>query len=74
MPPAKPRNVRVTVGFAAGQTLTGRVDSKDLTALQKELGKEGWQTIKTDDGDVSLDLSQVVYLLTEADESRVGFS
>ncbi len=73
MPAAKPKTVRVNVGFTAGQSFAARVDSKDLAALQKALGTDGWQTIKTDEGDVTLDVSKIACVLTEADESRVGF-
>ena len=65
---------RVSIGFAGGQVLAARVLDKDLTALKKALdGREGWHPLAAEDGEVALDLAQVVYLRVDSDEARVGF-
>lgn len=64
---------RVTVGFQGGQVLALRLTDAQLKALTETLGSGGWHEIETDDGPVRIDLSQVVYVSAEKDESRVGF-
>lgn len=64
---------RVTVGFQGGQVLALRLTDAQLKALTETLGGGGWHEIETDDGPVRIDLSQVVYVSAEKDESRVGF-
>jgi hypothetical protein len=64
---------RVSVGFQGGQVLALRVSDEQLKALHKSLGSVGWHELDTEDGAVRLDLTQVVYVRAESDESRVGF-
>ena len=42
-------------------------------ALRKALGSTGWHELKTDDGEVRIDLARIVYIQTDGDSSRVGF-
>ncbi|MEA2194644.1 MAG: hypothetical protein QOG42_1078 [Solirubrobacteraceae bacterium] len=64
---------KVSVGFQGGQVLDTRVASDELDSLRKALGNGGWHTLVAEDGEVRLDLAQVVYVLTDTDEHRVGF-
>jgi len=64
---------RVGIGFAGGQVLEARITDDVLTALRKALGGEGWHELETEDGVVSLDLAQVVYVRAGTPEHRVGF-
>jgi len=65
---------RVSIGFQGGQVLALRVSDAQLSALNKELGSNGWHEIDSEEGPVRVDLSQVVYVRAESDELRVGFS
>jgi hypothetical protein len=64
---------RISIGFHGGQVLALRVADKALDALRKALEKGDWHDIEAEDGNVRVNLSQVVYLRTERDEHRVGF-
>ena len=67
---------RVDIGFQGGQSLAVRVSDEPLKALRDALADESsarWHELKTEDSDVSLDLSQVVYVRVETEEHRVGF-
>ena len=65
---------RISIGFQGGQVLALRVSDAQLSALNKELGSNGWHEIDSEEGPVRVDLSQVVYVRAESDELRVGFS
>jgi hypothetical protein len=64
---------RVSVGFQGGQVLALRVSDEQLKSLHKSLGAEGWHELETEDGPVRVDLTQIVYVRAESDDSRVGF-
>jgi hypothetical protein len=64
---------RIGIGFQGGQVLALRVTDEQLAALNEALGTNAWHEIKSEEGPVRLDLSQVVYVRAEADELRVGF-
>jgi len=64
---------RISIGFQGGQVLALRVTEEQLGALHDALGSGGWHELKTEDGPVRLDLSQVVYVRAEVEEQRVGF-
>ena len=70
---AKPE--RVEIGFDGGQVVAIRLDAKQLAGLRKavEVG-EGWHDLSAEDGDVALNLSQVVFVRGAAGEHRIGFS
>ena len=65
---------RISIGFAAGQTLSLRVEEDALKGLSNALGGgEQWHHLDTDDGPVTLRLDTVVYLRAESTASKVGF-
>lgn len=68
-----PASSRLTIGFQGGQVLAVRLSEQQLKALEDALGSTGWHVIQSEDGPVRVDLGQVVYVTTEAEEPRVGF-
>ena len=66
---------RIEIGFDGGQVIATRLDAKQLADLRKAVeAGEGWHDLTTEDGDVALDLSQVVFMRGAAGEHRIGFS
>ncbi len=65
---------RISVGFQGGQVLALRVSDEQLSALNAALGGSGWYELDSEEGPVRLALAQVVYVRSESDELRVGFS
>jgi hypothetical protein len=67
---------RADIGFQGGQVLTVRVTKDAYDGLRSALADERsdrWHELKTQDSDVSLDLSQVVYVRLDTEDQRVGF-
>lgn len=64
---------KISIGFHGGQVLSARVALAELTSLRAALGKDGWHELTAEDGTVALDLGQVVYVLVDDEEHRVGF-
>ena len=64
---------KISIGFVGGQVLTARVGPKALEKLLGALPAGGWHELKAEDGDALLNLGEVVYVLTDSDEHRVGF-
>jgi hypothetical protein len=67
---------RVDIGFDGGQVLSVRVAEPDYQALRKVLGNEKaerWYELRTQDSEVAMDLSRVVYVRLDTDAHRVGF-
>ena len=67
---------RADIGFQGGQVLAVRVSQESFDGLRKALANERaerWHELRTQDSDVSIDLSQVVYVRVETEEQRVGF-
>jgi hypothetical protein len=67
---------RVDVGFQGGGVLSVRVTQAAHAELRKALGDskaDRWFELKTQDSEVALDLSQVVYVRIDTEEQRVGF-
>ena len=67
---------RADIGFQGGQVLSVRVAKDAYDALKSALESERaerWHELKTQDSDVSLDLSQVVYVRLDTEDQRVGF-
>jgi hypothetical protein len=67
---------RVDVGFQGGQVLAVRVTQDEYGGLREALGNERsdrWYQLKTQDSEISIDLSQVVYVRLDTEEHRVGF-
>jgi hypothetical protein len=67
---------RLDIGFDGGQVMTARVAVPDYQALRKALANEKadrWYELRTQDSEVALDLSRVVYVRLDTDAHRVGF-
>jgi hypothetical protein len=66
---------RVDIGFLGGQVLSVKLPGPNYEDLQKALGEHAdrWLQLKTQDSDVAIDLSKVVYVRLDADAQRVGF-
>ena len=71
--PDRPK--RVALGFHAGGALALRLAPDKLAELQRLLtsGEAGFREIEAEDGQVLVNLGQVIYLRVESDEQRVGF-
>ncbi len=66
---------RAEIGFDGGQVIAVRLTEGQLADLRKALdGGAGWHDVSTDDGDLALDLRQVVFVRTKSAEHRIGFS
>ena len=64
------------VGFAGGPVLAVGATEESYTNLVKALGDDTadrWQSITTDDSEILVDLSKVVYVRREAGDQKVGF-
>ena len=67
---------RVDLGFSGGQVLALRLKSEVYDALRKALESDNsprWHEVKSEDSDVSVDLSQVVYVRLDTERHSVGF-
>jgi hypothetical protein len=67
---------RIDIGFQGGQVLPVRVTQEAHDAFKNALsdsGSERWFELETQDSDVHIDLSQVVYVRLDTEEHRVGF-
>ena len=67
---------RIVIGFQGGQSLPVRVAQEVYDALRKALadsGSDRWFELTTQDSDVYVDLSQVVYVRLDTEDHRVGF-
>jgi hypothetical protein len=70
----RPRSI--DIGFQGGQVLSVRVSQEVHSAFRKALSdssSERWFELQTQDSEVHIDLSQVVYVRLDTDEHRVGF-
>jgi hypothetical protein len=64
----------VDIGFQGGQVLSVRASDEAHAELRKALDDgPRWHELKTQDSEVFLDLSQVVYVRLDTEEHRVGF-
>jgi hypothetical protein len=66
----------IDIGFHGGQVLSARVSQDVLDAFRKSLGdssSDRWFELQTQDSEVHVDLSQVVYVRLDTEEHRVGF-
>jgi hypothetical protein len=66
---------RITIGLAGPQVLDLRVTDEAYKSLRDALesGNAGWHTIRTQESEVYVDLSKVVYVSLASQEHRVGF-
>jgi hypothetical protein len=65
---------RVSIGFSGGQVVEVRIDDGKLKDLRRALEKkEGWLDLDAEEGMVSIDLSQVVFLRSATTPQKIGF-
>jgi hypothetical protein len=66
---------RISIGMIGMQVLELRVKNDAYEELRKVLEGDapGWHTIPTQDSEVFVDLSKVVYVSLASQEQRVGF-
>jgi hypothetical protein len=66
---------RIEVGFAGGQVMSARVTDDAMRALREAVERaQGWHDLETEDGPVSLNTGQVVFVRTAAAAHTIGFS
>jgi hypothetical protein len=73
---------RVEIGFGGGQVMSARLESRHLDALREVLASTdklaseaaSWYELESEDGAISLDLRQVVFVRVAAAPHTVGFS
>ena len=68
---------RIDVGFqGSGPVLAVRATDESYDALVGSLGNDGsgrWHTLETEDSEILIDLSQVLYVRREGGDQKVGF-
>jgi hypothetical protein len=65
---------RVSIGFSGGQVVEVRLSDANLKDFRKALDKAaGWSDLETEDGTVSVDLRQVVFVRHAAAPQSIGF-
>ena len=65
---------RVSIGFSGGQIVELRIDDAKLKELRKALDNaQGWLDIDAEEGMVSIDLGQVVFIRSATTPQRIGF-
>ena len=68
------QRAKVDIGFVGGQVLALRLDKAVFDELRKAVeGDRRFYDLDAGDSNVTLDLSQVVYLRVETEDHRVGF-
>ena len=68
------QRAKVDIGFTGGQVLALRLDMAVFEDLRKAVeGDRRFYDVDAGDSNVTLDLSQVVYLRVETEDHRVGF-
>ena len=66
---------RVEIGFSGGQVVAVRISDDRVKELRQALDRaDGWFDIQTEDGEVALDLREVVFLRGAPGEHRIGFT
>ena len=68
------QRAKVDIGFTGGQVLALRLEKGVFDELRKAVeGDTRFYDVDAGDSNVTLDLSQVVYLRVETEDHRVGF-
>jgi hypothetical protein len=68
------KRAKVDIGFTGGQVLALRLGTAVFDDLRKAIeGDTRFYDVDAGDSNVTLDLSQVVYLRVETEDHRVGF-
>ena len=66
---------RVSIGFGGGQVAAVRLGEDQLERLRTALSQDdGWLELASDDGDLILDLRQIVFVKVEGSAATIGFS
>jgi hypothetical protein len=66
---------RVEIGFSGGQVVAVRLSDERVKDLRQALdGANGWFDLETEDGEVALDLREVVFVRGAPGEHRIGFT
>jgi hypothetical protein len=73
---------RIEIGFGGGQVMSARLTSSHLGALRGALTSTdklageapSWYELESEDGAISLDLRQVVFVRVAAASHTIGFS
>jgi hypothetical protein len=66
---------RIEIGFSGGQIAAVRLTQEQLAGLRSALdGGDGWHELTSEDGDLALDLRQVVFIKVEGGAHTIGFS
>jgi hypothetical protein len=66
---------RVSIGFSGGQVVEVKLDDGKLKDLRKALEKgDGWLDLEAEEGAVSIDLGQVVFIRSATTPQKIGFS
>jgi hypothetical protein len=66
---------RVEIGFSGGQVVAVRLSDERVKDLRTALdGANGWFDLETEDGEVALDLREVVFVRGAPGEHRIGFT
>jgi hypothetical protein len=73
---------RVEIGFGGGQVMSARLAFSQLDALRNALRSTdklaseaaGWYDLESEDGGISLDLRQVVFVRVAGAPHTIGFS
>jgi hypothetical protein len=73
---------RVEIGFGGGQVMSARLEGRHLEALRGALGSateqssdaSRWYELESEDGTISLDLRQVVFVRVAGAPQTIGFS
>ena len=71
----KPR--RVDIGFSGGQAFAARLGEDEYRTLREALESDRsqrWHSITSEDAEVLIDLSQVVFVRLDTEQRGVGFS
>ena len=66
---------RVSIGFGGGQVAAVRLGDDQLERLRKALNQgDAWLELSSEDGDLTLDLRQIVFVKVEGSAATIGFS
>lgn len=66
---------RVEIGFAGGQIAATRLDDDQLSQLRNGLnGEDAWLELSSSDGELLLELRQIVFVKVEGGPASIGFS
>ena len=67
--------IRVEVGFTSGHAVAGRIDKEAYAKLRSEVKNgSGWHDLELEEGPITLNLAEVIYVRSDAEEGSIGFS